>query len=102
MNDNPLRITYVLDEGTTTVEVGERETILYAAEERGIDLPCGCHQGHCGACAVEILEGIENLREPGIGEEYTLSRIEAPENVRLSCQNTISGPVTVKPYDPFA
>jgi ferredoxin-NAD(P)+ reductase (naphthalene dioxygenase ferredoxin-specific) len=40
-----------------TVEVDEGETILEAALLAGIDYPCGCQSGNCGACKSELVSG---------------------------------------------
>jgi ferredoxin len=37
--------------------VEEGESVLHAARRHGIDLPCGCHSGVCGACISRIISG---------------------------------------------
>ncbi|WP_408956780.1 2Fe-2S iron-sulfur cluster-binding protein [Natrinema sp. 74] len=54
------------DGRTRTVEVGEDETILGAAECDGAVLPYGCRTGACGTCAGRLLE-VEGTR-PSDGE----------------------------------
>jgi CDP-4-dehydro-6-deoxyglucose reductase, E3 len=37
--------------------VAHGESILHAARRQGVDLPCGCQTGVCGACISRILSG---------------------------------------------
>lgn len=97
------RVEYILEADSDPIlfESAVGDSILFAGEAEGHDLPCGCHQGHCGACVVEVLEGTENLSELSPGEEYSLSRIEAPPTCRLACRACVSGPVKVRAHDAF-
>lgn len=53
------------DGSEETIQVGENETVLEAAEDRGIGLPYGCQHGACGTCTARLLEGeIEYNRPP--------------------------------------
>jgi len=54
------------DGRTLTLEVGEDETILEAAECDGAVLPYGCRTGACGTCSGRLLE-VEGTR-PSDGE----------------------------------
>lgn len=40
-----------------TLEVGEDETLLDAAEAAGHTLPVGCREGRCITCAARLLRG---------------------------------------------
>ena len=93
-------VTYFMDESSEPLcfEVEDGGTILAAGERLGHDLPCGCHQGHCGACAVEVLEGAKNLSERGPGEEEGLEIVDAKPNCRLACMAEVHGPVKVKVF----
>ncbi|CCH67330.1 Ferredoxin [Richelia intracellularis HH01] len=51
----------------------------------------GC--GQCGTCAVEILDGIENLSSPTEAENRLLRK--KPANFRLACQTLVNGSVDV-------
>jgi ferredoxin len=47
-----------------TIEVGADETVLDAAEARGIGLPYGCKTGACGTCTARLLEGELEFQRP--------------------------------------
>lgn len=53
---------------------------------------CGGY-GQCGTCAVEIVEGIENLSPRTDAENKLLKK--KPENYRLACQTLVNGPVSI-------
>jgi len=72
------------------VDVADGDELKFPAEQLGV--PIGCGEGLCGACQVEVLEGIENLNPPTEAEED----FNLDENQRLMCQCTIqSGVVKV-------
>ena len=47
----------VLAKSGQEISCNGEESILDLAEAEGIDLPCGCRMGVCGACQVKKLEG---------------------------------------------
>jgi ferredoxin len=51
------RVTFVTPEREVTVEVGENEYLLEAANAAGLHLPYMCLQGWCTTCAGRVLEG---------------------------------------------
>ena len=90
----------VADEGFgVTFDVRRGESILDAALGQGIELAHGCRHGVCGACAVEIVEGEENLVSPDDIERNSLGRFRLPANVRLACRAGVRGPVRIKPKE---
>jgi len=53
------------DGPTERIEVPVGETVLDAAEEKGISLPFGCLTGACGTCTARLLEGdLDHERPP--------------------------------------
>lgn len=84
-----------------TVEVNDGDILYDSLYDRGIKLPHGCLSGSCGACRVEVIEGIENLAEPGIIEKNTIDDLKKEfksiQNIRLSCRAKVNGNVTIKP-----
>ncbi len=68
-----------------TVEVGEDEPVLDAAEAAGLGLPFGCRTGACGTCTALLLEGEVSHRRPPralkdhhLADGYVLSCVAAP------------------------
>jgi ferredoxin len=64
-----------------TVEVGEDESILDAAEQVGMDLPYQCRMGVCGVCCAAK----ENGGEVDQFEGMFLSEAEKDEGYVLTC-----------------
>jgi ferredoxin len=70
------------------------------AMENGIDIyktwgkmmNCGGY-GQCGHCAVEVIDGMENISPRTDAENKLLKK--KPENFRLACQSIINGAVTI-------
>jgi len=73
--------------------------LLDCGLEQGVDMDYGCRVGACGACAIEIVEGLENIDEPDFIERDALTRYELPANVRLTCRACTKGPVTLRSLD---
>lgn len=90
-------------------EVGEGEILYDALCDRGLELPHGCLSGSCGACRVEVVEGIQNLQKPGLVEQDTVQSLKdefkitygdefvANTEIRLSCRAKVLGDVKVRP-----
>ena len=78
-------------------EIDAETTILQSALRNGIPLAhaCGGH-ARCSTCRVLVLQGLENLcprnkREQSLAEERNFNA-----KVRLACQTTVNGDVTVR------
>ncbi len=61
----------------------------------GIQMPTGCHQGYCGACAVSVIRHANNLTPPTEIETETLEWMNARGRARLGCQCFATGPIRV-------
>ena len=60
-------------------------------------LSFGCRAGACGACVIEIAEGMHNLSSMGFDEKDFLELLGLNDGKhRLACQCTILGNVTIK------
>lgn len=81
----------VLKTSGNQVDVNDGERVQDAARELGVSF--GCRKGVCGACVVEVLEGMENLSEKSSSE----SNFDMREGDRMMCQCSItSGEVAIK------
>jgi CDP-4-dehydro-6-deoxyglucose reductase/ferredoxin-NAD(P)+ reductase (naphthalene dioxygenase ferredoxin-specific) len=66
-----------------SIEVPEFETILNAALMAGLEYPCGCMEGHCGACKTHLQSGrIDTCKSRGLA----LTEGEIAQGWFLACQ----------------
>ncbi|MDQ0321386.1 adenylate cyclase [Pararhizobium capsulatum DSM 1112] len=81
-----------------SISVARGFTLLEASRAAGIPHISICGgRGRCSTCRVRIIEGMEGLPAPGDAERNTLSRIKAPDNVRLACQLRPNHNVSIAP-----
>lgn len=60
-------------------------------------IPFGCRAGACGACVIEVLEGLPNLGSRQAEETAFLCTLGYPdERFRLACQCRLTGAATVQ------
>lgn len=53
-----------------TYEMNEEQTLLHGLLENDVDVPFRCMFGHCGTCAVRLIEGeVEHDQVPGRSEK---------------------------------
>src|SRR3954467_7619935 len=88
-------ITYVIDR--RTAPIGEHETILHASLRAGVPHAHACGgNARCSTCRVQIVDGL-GVCAPRTGKEHELAeRLRFAPEVRLACQTTVSGDVTVR------
>lgn len=70
-----------------------------ALSQRIEELPLrfGCRRGNCGVCAIEVMDGQDNLTKKSISEMCTLkTKGLAKESHRLACQCAMNGDVKVR------
>ena len=84
------------EDNEAVFQVSGDMAILDAGLAAGIDMDYGCRVGVCGACALEIVTGIENACAPDPIEQDALSRFALGPRVRLGCRLRIAGPIRVK------
>ena len=60
-------------------------TILDGIESAGLTLDFGCRMGMCGADAIAIVDGMENLSPPSEDELATLRRLGLEGRARMAC-----------------
>ena len=74
------------------IEVPDGSPITSACEQAGVPIACG--EGVCGACVIDVVEGMENLSEFTQAEADFLGESGCE---RLACQCKIkSGNVKIK------
>ncbi|MQW90386.1 adenylate/guanylate cyclase domain-containing protein [Sinorhizobium saheli] len=62
-------------------------SVLEASRAAGISHVAVCGgRGRCSTCRVRVIQGLEGQPAPDAAERATLTRIGAPDNVRLACQ----------------
>jgi len=96
-SDAGARVIIRLDGAETEVIVGEGETILEAAHRAGLDAPCACLEGYCGACVAQVESGNVEMRlnDGGVDED------QVREGWVLTCQGELrSAKATIVYPDP--
>jgi ferredoxin len=90
------------DGKTITFELDEQTIVYDGLDEKGTQLPHGCLAGSCGACKIEVINGIQNLSPAKTIEQNTIDDIKKnnPEfkdkNLRLSCRAKVLGDIEIK------
>ncbi|MCL5020829.1 MAG: (2Fe-2S)-binding protein [Bacteroidetes bacterium] len=78
------------------VEIKKGETLFKAARVNSIPLGSSCRGDCiCGWCKVEILEGTQNLSEPGDCERRLMLSGDYQENERVACRTRVFGDVSI-------
>lgn len=93
--------TIILQTSAQRVEVPAQTTLTALEEANLLDIPFGCHDGHCAACMIQVVSGAECLNAPVPVEHYTLTSAELEQGVRLACRTTIisdEGTVKLRVY----
>ena len=89
------RITF--EPHSKTIECSAEETVFVAARRAGIMLPTACvGRGSCGLCRVKVLAGEDSLPPVTKAEKFHLGNTYFITKLRLSCQLTVSGDVTLQ------
>lgn len=89
------RIHYLTDD--KVVETNSSRTILDSSLKSGIQHVhvCGGY-ARCSTCRVLVLKGLENCRERNNLERTLADRLNFSPNIRLACQTTLNGDITVR------
>ena len=84
------------------VQVNPGESIMAAARRMGASWPSVCGgKAKCGVCVVKVLSGFEHIAPPTAMEQDALLTYRGVDHgrdptLRLACQGTVQGPVTVR------
>ena len=104
------KITFVTEKKEIDVPAGSN--LRDEARKAGIETNPGLFRiinclghGTCGTCRVLVKKGMENLSKKGLIEKITLMRmfstIGHEDEMRLACQCTVNGDVTVVTKPPM-
>ncbi len=89
-----IRITYP----DRAISVAKGFSVLEASRAAGIPHLSICGgRGRCSTCRVRVTEGLERQPPASDAERATLTRIGAPNNVRLACQLRPSHNLSISP-----
>lgn len=66
-----------------------------AAELELAGLAFGCKSGACGICAIEVVEGAENVSPQKDTERDFVASLGMPSTVRLACQCQLRGDIKI-------
>lgn len=78
-----------------TLNTDPDKSLLQVLEDNDIRIEAGCRMGVCGADPVAVIEGLENLDEPGGDERATLERLGFAANTRMACSTRACGQIKV-------
>lgn len=95
--DAPCGHLCVDEESGSSFVVAPGQSILDAALQQGVPLPYGCHVGTCGACAIEVVRGEENMRPPDALEAGAMQRFGFTARQRLACRARTRGAIRIRP-----
>ncbi len=56
-----------MQDSQVQIEVRADQTLLQALQAAGVDLPCDCGEGLCGACEVTVVQGEIDHRDSVLG-----------------------------------
>jgi adenylate cyclase len=89
-----IRITYP----DRAISVTKGFSVLEASRAAGIPHLSICGgRGRCSTCRVRVTEGLERQPPANEAERATLTRIRAPDNVRLACQLRPNHSLSISP-----
>src|SRR4051794_9459784 len=88
-------ITYVIDD--RTAPIAAHETILQASLRAGVPHAHACGgNARCSTCRVQIVDGLDACARRTDKERDLAARLGFAPEVRLACQTTVAGDVTVR------
>ena len=88
------KLTIVLDDVTTELELSAKQTVLEAALKSGLDAPYSCQGGICSSCMGRVKEGTALMVKNTV-----LTDAEVAEGLILTCQAHATSATLVVDYD---
>jgi adenylate cyclase len=89
-------VTYAIDHRTAAIEA-HTDTILRASLRAGVPHAHACGgNARCSTCRVQIVHGLDACAPRTEKEHVLAERLRFAPEVRLACQTTVSGDVTVR------
>jgi adenylate cyclase len=89
------RIAYVIEDRTAAAAPGE--TILQASLRAAIPHAHACGgQARCSTCRVQVIEGLDACSPRNDREAELATRMHFSPEIRLACQTTVAGDVTLR------
>jgi ferredoxin len=88
------KITFFKKNITVDVSDGTDLLTLYK-QNSSLPFRFGCTQGKCGVCAIQIVEGQDNLSPPTREERHFLDQKARESGKRLACQCAIKGDIVL-------
>jgi ring-1,2-phenylacetyl-CoA epoxidase subunit PaaE len=88
------KVTVTLDDDIETFEMSQKQSVLDAALEHGLDAPFSCQGGICSTCIARVKKGKVEMRKNQI-----LTDSEIEEGFVLTCQSHPTTPELEIDYD---
>lgn len=88
------KLTIVLDDVTTELELSAKQTVLEAALKLGLDAPYSCQGGICSSCMGRVKEGTAVMVKNTV-----LTDAEVAEGLILTCQAHATSATLLVDYD---
>lgn len=96
INSQPVPVVCFEKLGKSVPSFFQSDTIYSLAEDEGFGLTGTCEgNGDCGLCAIEILDGSENVNPKNKIEKEILEKLDYKDGIRLCCQTNITGNVKI-------
>lgn len=91
-----MKINFISDQQSIEASPGTEFLRLYELNPL-LPLKFGCRKGICGKCAINVVEGMDNLTKCSEEEKATLAKKELSSSHRLACQCAINGSIAIDP-----